>query len=87
MDRISWQNLFKKRFVLEPDSTDSGPGESTYFIKDKQLLVVIRSATPSGSLRAVSLTDTAECLVVNRGQGNRAFVDWTKIEAISTVDS
>jgi len=87
MERTVWQNLFKKRFTLDPDSTDSKPGESTYMIKDKQLLIVIRAATPSGALRAVSITDTDECLIVNRGQGNRAYVDWAMLEAISTVDS
>ncbi|MCX5784639.1 MAG: hypothetical protein NTX59_03025 [Elusimicrobia bacterium] len=87
MDRIAWQNLFKKRFTLEPDSRDSMPGESTYLIKDKQILVIIRAAVPSGALRAESLTDTEECLVVNRGQGKRAYVDWATIEAISTVDT
>ena len=86
MDRTAWQNLFKKRFTLVPDSTDSLPGESTYTIKDKQVYVIIRAPTPSGALRAESLTVTEECLVVNRGQGSRSFVDWTKIEAISTVD-
>jgi hypothetical protein len=86
MDRTAWQNLFKKRFILDPDSTESLPGESTYMIKDKQIYIIIRAATPSGALRAESLTDTEECLVVNRGQGSHAYVDWAKIEAISTVD-
>ena len=87
MDRTTWQSLFRKRFILDTDSMDTLPGESSYRIKDKQLLVVIRAATPSGMLRAESLIDSEECLVVNRGQGNRAFVDWEKIEAISTVDN
>ena len=87
MERTLWQNLFKKRFVLDTDNLDAKPGESTYMIKDKQLLIVIKAATPSGALRAVSVTDTDECLVVNRGQGNRAFVDWAMIDAISTLDS
>ncbi len=87
MDRTAWQNLFKKRFILDPDSTDSLPGESTYTIKDKQFVIVIRAATQAGALRAESITDTEECLVVNRGQGRRAFVDWAMIEAISTVDN
>ena len=87
MDRTAWQNLFKKRFILDPDSSDSLPGESTYTIKDKQFVVVIRAATQPGALRAESVTDTDECLVVNRGQGRRAFVDWAMIEAISTVDN
>jgi len=87
MDRITWQNLFKKQFTLNPDTIDAKPGEVSYIIKDKQFLVIIRAATPSGSLRAESLIDTEECLIVNRGQGNRAYVDWAKIEAISTVDN
>lgn len=87
MDRAAWQRLFKKRFILDKDSIDTLPGESAYRVKDKQLLVVIRAAVPSGALRAESLIDSEECLIVNRGQGNRAFVDWTKIEAISTVDN
>ena len=52
MDRTAWQNLFKKRFILDPDSTDSLPGESTYTIKDKQFVIVIRAATQAGALRA-----------------------------------
>ena len=87
MDRIAWQNLFKKRFILDADNMDLKPGESTYLIKDKQLLVIIRSATPSGTLRGESVTDTEECLVINRGQGRRAYVDWAMVEAISTVDN
>ena len=87
MDRISWQNLFKKRFILDPDNMDAKPGESTYIIKDKQLLIIIGAVTPSGALRAESITDTEECLVVNRGQGKSAYVDWAQIEAISTVDN
>jgi len=87
MDRTTWQNLFKKRFTLDPESMDSMPGESTYHLKDKQFLIIIRAATPSGALRAESVTDTDECLIVNRGQGRRAYVDWAKIEAISTVDN
>ncbi len=86
MDRTAWQNLFKKRFVLVPESTDALPGESTYMLTDKQFVIIIRAATPAGALRAESVTDTEECLVVNRGQGRRAYVDWNKIEAISTVD-
>ena len=87
MERAVWQSLFKKRFTLDPDSMDSKPGEQTYMIKDKQLLIVIKAPTPSGALRAVSITDTDECLVVNRGQGHRAFVDWAVLEAISTLDA
>ena len=87
MDRAAWQSLFKKRFTLDPESMDSMPGESTYFLKDKQFLVIIRATTPSGALRAESVTDTDECLIVNRGQGKRAYVDWSMIEAISTVDN
>ena len=33
-----------------------------------------------------AVTDTEECLVVNRGQGKRSFVDWNKIEAICTAE-
>ncbi len=87
MDRTLWQSLFKKRFILDPDNLDARPGEPTYMIKDKQLLIVIKAPTPSGALRAVSITDTDECLVVNRGQGHRAFVEWAVLEAISTLDS
>ena len=87
MDRMSWQNLFKKRFTLDPDSRDSLPGESTYTIKDKQFLIIMQAATPPGTLRADSITDTEECLIVNRGQGNRAFIDWARLDAISTVDN
>ncbi|MFA6433954.1 MAG: hypothetical protein WCW52_04600 [Elusimicrobiales bacterium] len=87
MDRLSWQNLFKKRFTLDPDSTDSRPGESSYKLEEKQFVIIIRASTPAGALRAESITDTEECLIVNRGQGNRAFVDWERIEAISTVDN
>ena len=87
MDRVLWQNLFKKRFTLAPENDDSRPGEATYFIKDKQFTVIIRSATPARALRAESVTDTEECLIVNRGQGKFAFVDWAQIEAISTVDT
>lgn len=87
MDRTAWQNLFKKRFVLDPVTEDSRPGEATYSIRDKELLIIIRAATPSGALRAASVTDTEECLVVNRGQGRSAYVDWNKIEAISTMDN
>jgi len=86
MERAMWQSLFKKRFILDPDSRDSLPGESTYMIKDKQFMVVIAAPTQAGALRAESVTDTDECLIINRGQGRRAFVDWAKIEAISTVD-
>ncbi|OIO03272.1 MAG: hypothetical protein COX65_07285 [Elusimicrobia bacterium CG_4_10_14_0_2_um_filter_56_8] len=82
-----WQNLFKKRFVLNPAKEDDRPGEATYSIRDKQFVVVIRAATQPGALRAESVTDTEECLVINRGQGRYAFVDWNRIEAISTVDN
>ena len=87
MQRADWQNVFKKRFVLMPPDENSKPGESSYYITDKELLVLIRAATPTGALRALSLTDTEECLVVNRGQGRYAFVDWDEIEAIATVDA
>jgi len=87
MDRIGWQNLFKKRFVLNPPDEKSRPGEPTYSLTDKQFVIIIRSATPPGALRAESVTDTEECLVVNRGQGKSAYVDWNRIEAITTVDN
>ncbi|PIU17894.1 MAG: hypothetical protein COT18_11755 [Elusimicrobia bacterium CG08_land_8_20_14_0_20_59_10] len=87
MDRTAWQNLFKKRFVLNPVDERSREGEPTYSIKDKQFVIVIRSAVPAGALRAESVSDTEECLVVNRGQGKTAFVDWNIIEAITTVDN
>ncbi len=86
MNRSDWQNVLKKRFILDPDSKYSKPGEPTYRLEDMQFVVIIRAATPGGALRAESVTDTEECLVVNRGQGSHAFVDWAKIEAISTVD-
>ena len=86
MDRIAWQNLFKKRFILDPDSRESKPGESSYRLEDKQFLIIIRAAAPSGAFRADSITDTEECLIVNRGQGSHAYIDWAKIDAISTVD-
>lgn len=86
MERAVWQSLFKKRFILDPDNTDALPGESTYTIRDKQFMIIIKAPTPAGALRAESITDTDECLVINRGQGRRAFVDWAMIEAISTVD-
>ena len=87
MDRAGWQNLFKKRFNLDPVNELSRPGEPTYSLTDKEFLIIIRAVTPSGALRAVSVTDTEECLVVNRGQGRSAFVDWNMIEAITTVDN
>jgi hypothetical protein len=87
MDRTAWQNLFKKRFVLNPANEDSRPGEATYSLRDKEFLIIIRAATPAGALRAVSVTDTEECLVVNRGQGRSAYIDWNRIEAITTVDN
>ncbi len=87
MERIVWQNLFKKRFLLEADSQHSLAGESTYLLRDKQFVVVIKAPTQAGALRAESITDTEECLVINRGQGRYAFVDWDEIDAISTVDN
>ncbi|OGR52212.1 MAG: hypothetical protein A2049_04060 [Elusimicrobia bacterium GWA2_62_23] len=87
MNRTDWQGIFKKRFRAIPDSRDSLPGETTYDIPDKQVIVIIRSPTPTGALRAESLTDCEECLVVNRGQGRRAFVEWEAIEAIATSDN
>ncbi len=86
MNRADWQSVLKKRFIMDPDSKYSKPGELTYRLEDMQFVVIIRAATPGGALRAESVTDTEECLVVNRGQGSHAFVDWAKIEAISTVD-
>lgn len=86
MERAKLQSLFKKRFTLVPDSTDSLPGEATYMLPDKQFVVIIRANTPAGALRAESVTDTDECLIVNRGQGKRAYVDWDMVEAISTAE-
>lgn len=85
MNRTAWQNLFKKRFILEADTNNSG--EPTYSIRDKQFIVVIKAPTQTGALRAESVTDTEDCLVVNRGQGRYAFVDWEAIDAITTVDT
>ena len=87
MDRKAWQSLFKKRFILNPVDERSREGEPTYSIKDKQFVIVMGSPTPAGALRAESVTDTEECLVINRGQGKTAFVDWSMIEAITTVDN
>ena len=87
MDRTAWQNLFKKRFFLHPADENSRPGEATYSLKDKQFVIVIRAAAPPGALRAESVTDTEEFLIINRGQGKSAYIDWSKIEAISTVDN
>ena len=87
MDRAAWQSLFKKRFILNPVDERSREGEPTYSIKDKQFVIVMRSPTPAGAMRAESVTDTEECLVINRGQGKTAFVDWGMIEAITTVDN
>ena len=86
MDRKLWQNLFKKRFVLNPPGEYSLPGETTYSLKEKQIVIIINSATPAGVLKAESLTDTDECLVINRGQGKCTYVDWDKVEAITAVD-
>ncbi len=87
MTRAAWQSLFKKRFRAIPDSRESLPGEITYEIPDKQVVVVIKATVPAGALRAESLTDTEECLIVNRGQGRRAFVAWESVEAITTADT
>ncbi|HBA62185.1 MAG TPA: hypothetical protein DCZ92_15500 [Elusimicrobia bacterium] len=87
MERAAWQSLFRKRFVLNPVDEKSREGEATYSIKEKQFVIVIGSPTPAGALRAESVTDTEECLIVNRGQGKTAFVDWKMIEAITTVDN
>jgi hypothetical protein len=86
VNRTDWQNVFKKRFTLVPESLDSLPGECTYVIPDKQFVVIIRAPTPSGALKAESITDSEECLVINRGQGRRSFVAWDMIEAMATVD-
>jgi hypothetical protein len=87
MERTTLQNLFRKRFTLDAGVLDALPGDATYRIKDRQLLVIIKAATPTGSLRGESLTDTEECLIVNRGQGNRTYVDWAKIEAVCVIDN
>jgi hypothetical protein len=87
MERKGWQNLFKKRFILKPVNEDSRPGEDTYTLRDKEFVILIRAITPAGALRAESVTDTEECLVINRGQGRSAYVDWNMIEAITTVDN
>ena len=86
MDRAAWVSVLKKRFQVIPNSPEALPGETTYHVPDRMFVVVIRSATPAGALRAESLTDTEECLVVNRGQGKRSYVDWTKIDAIATAE-
>ncbi|OGR73169.1 MAG: hypothetical protein A2089_12565 [Elusimicrobia bacterium GWD2_63_28] len=78
--------MFKKRFTLVPDSLDSLPGEATYILPDKQFVVIIQAPTPAGALRAESVTDTDECLIVNRGQGKRSYVDWSKIDGICTTE-
>ncbi len=87
MNRAEWQKVFKKRFTLVPESLDSLPGENTYTIPDKQFVVIIRAPIPAGALKAESVTDSEECLVVNRGQGRRSFVAWEIIDAIATVDN
>lgn len=87
MNRATWLKLFGKRFTVVKDSIDALPGEVTYHIPEKQVVVVIGSPTPAGALRAESLTDTEECLIVNRGQGKRSFVDWDKIDAICTAET
>ena len=87
MERAIWQSLFTKRFILEKDSVFSQAGESTYTIKDKQLMIAIKAPTQTGALRADSITDAVECLVINRGQGRYSFVPWDQIDAITTVDN
>lgn len=87
MDRAAWVKLLQKRLEVVPDSLDALPGETTYHIPDKQVVVVIQSPTPPGALRAESLTDCEECLVINRGQGRRSFVDWNKVDAICTAEN
>jgi len=86
MQRADWVKFFQKRFTVVKDSTDALPGETTYCIPDKQFVVIIRSATPAGAMRAESVTDTEECLVINRGQGKRAFVDWSVVEGFTTAE-
>ena len=87
MNRATWLKIFEKRFTVVKDSMDSLPGEVTYWIPERQVVVVISSPTPAGALRAETLTDTEECLIVNRGQGKRSFVDWDKIDAICTAET
>ena len=87
MERAAWVSLLQKRFTVKPADHDSKPGETTYHIKDKQVQVIVRSAVPSGSLKAESLTDSEECLIVNRGQSRYAFIDWNQVEIITTVDT
>lgn len=87
MNRADWLKLIQKRFQVVNDSMDALPGETTYHIPDRQVVVVIQSPTPAGALRAESLTDCEECLVVNRGQGKRSFVAWDKIDAICTAET
>jgi hypothetical protein len=86
MNRADWVKLFQKRFTLLPSSTDALPGETSYHIPDKQFVVIIKAPTPAGSLRAESITDTDECLLVNRGQGKLSFVAWDQIDAITVAE-
>lgn len=87
MSRATWQGMFKKRFRAIPDSRDSLPGETTYEIPDRQVVVIIKAPVPAGALRAESLTDTEECLVINRGQGRRAFIAWESVEGFTTAET
>lgn len=85
MQRADWVKVFQKRFTVTQDG-GALPGETTYCIPERQFVVIIQAATPAGSLRAESVTDTEECLVVNRGQGKRSFVAWEKIDAITAAE-
>lgn len=87
MDRATWVKILKKRFEVVQNSNDALPGETTYQITDRQVVVILKAPTPAGSMRAESLTDTEECLIVNRGQGKRSFVDWAVVEAICTAET
>jgi hypothetical protein len=87
MDRATWVKIFQKRFKAIPDSRESLPGETTYEIPERQVVVLIKTPNPAGSMRAESLTDTEECLIVNRGQGKRSFVDWNQIDGIATAET
>lgn len=85
--REKWVRLFQKRFRAVQNSTDALPGETTYEIPDRQVVVIIKAPTPAGAMRAESLTDTEECLIINRGQGKRAFVSWDVVEGLTTAET
>lgn len=86
MDRATWVKIFQKRFSVIQNSPEALPGETTYHMPDRQVVIVIKAPNPAGSMRAESLTDTEECLIVNRGQGKRSFVDWAQIDAIAVAE-